>query len=272
LSNLYFLIEIKCQSYQKLKTMKKTLQCAIFCFLMCAINTLNAQDNHFRASVSAGINLSQMEGDGQEGYHKIGPSIGVKGAYILKPHIDIGAELLYNSRGSRPNPFAKDLIAGDRTTQLNAELNYADILLAANFHFMPNSGFTYYRQSLQIGVSYGRLISSKIAVNTGIYPDVKVENDLLDNLKKDDIDFVLGYSWFFTSRLGVTAKHTFSLRNIYSNPLTATSNRDYANLNPYNLSLQLTFNLITPKINVKAQVEKQKKAKERKKRNALEEL
>jgi hypothetical protein len=253
--------------------MKKTLQFAIICILCCSINTLIAQsDNHFRASASVGINLSQMEGDGQEGYHKIGPSIGVKGAYILKPNLDLSAELLYNSRGSRPNPFAKDLTFEDRTTQLNAELNYADILLAANFHFLPNSAYTFYRQSLQIGVSYGRLLSSKIAVNKGIYPDTKVENDLLDNLKKDDIGFVVGYSWFLTARMGITAKHTFSLRNIYTNPLDATSNRDYASLIPYNLSLQFTYNFITPKLNVKAQVEKQRKAKEAKKRNALEEL
>ncbi len=253
--------------------MKKVLYNFIFCILIFANSPIFSQsENHFRASASAGVNLSQMEGDGQEGYHKVGLSIGAKGAYILRPNFDLSAELLYNVRGSRPNPFAPDLKFGDNSVQLNAELNYADILLATNFHFMPDNSLTFYRQSLQIGLSYGRLLSSNITVIRGIYPDISVQNDLLDNIKKDDIGFVVGYSWFFTPRLGITAKHTFSLKNIYQNPLDGASNREYKSLVPYNLSLQLTFNFITPKLNVKAQVEKAQKAKDRKKRNPLEDL
>jgi hypothetical protein len=238
-----------------------------------ANNVLKAQsEQHFRAGIAAGVNLSQMEGDAQQGYHKIGVSIGAKGAYCFKPNFDVSAELLYNSRGSQANPFVAKSDFTDKSIHLKAELNYADVLLAANFHFMPNNNNTFYRQSLQIGIAYGRLLSSNITTFRGNYPDVALENDIQNKLKNDDIGFVVGYSWFLTARLGICAKHTFSLRNIYYNPTEGALSREYVNFIPYNLSVQLVYNFIAPKLNVKGQVEKARKAKERKKKNPLEDL
>ena len=253
--------------------MKKALLFTIFYYFLMFNNVLNAQsEQHFRAGIAAGINLSQMDGDGQQGYHKVGLAIGVKGAYCFKPNFDVSTELMYNSRGSRPNPFSPKASFEDKSIQIKAELNYADVLLAANFHFMPNENYTFYRQSLQIGVSYGRLLSSTLNINRGIYHDQIVEADVQRNLKKDDIGFVVGYSWFLTSRLGITAKHTFSLRNIYYNPKEGATNLDYTSFIPYNLTLQLVYNLFSPKLNVRGQVEKARKKNERKKHNPLEDL
>jgi Outer membrane protein beta-barrel domain len=252
--------------------MKKNLLCSIFSCLLIANSLLAQSEQHFRAGIAAGINLSQMEGDGQEGYHKIGVSIGAKGAYAIKPNFDISAELLYNSRGSRPKPSSGNETYDYRDLRLTAELNYADILLAANFHFLPNANATFYRQSLQLGVAYGRLLSSNITTTRSIFNDLALQNDLLNGIKRDDIGLVVGYSWFATPRLGICAKHTVSLLKIYQNPKEKTSNVDYNSFIPYNLSLQLVFNFIAPKLNIKGQIEKARKAKERKKKNALEEL
>jgi Outer membrane protein beta-barrel domain len=252
--------------------MKKTLLFSTFCCFLAAISAVTAQtEQHFRASVAAGANFSQMEGDAQQGYHKVGVSIGAKGAYCFKPNFDVSTELLYNSRGSRPNP-SEEITFADKSLHMTAELNYADILLAANFHFMPNSNYTFYRQSLQIGVSYGRLLSSKVTVNRGTFNDVTLQNDILDRVKRDDISFVVGYSWFLTPRLGLTAKHALSLQGIYSNSGVDNTVKAYTKFVPYNISLQLVYNLFTPKLNIKSQVDKANKAKERRKKNALEDL
>jgi hypothetical protein len=254
--------------------MKKSLPILIFCQCFLAFTTLNAQlEEHFRAGVAAGVNFAQIAGDGQQGYHKLGPSIGVKVAYCLKPNFDMSTELLYNARGSRPNPFKSNNITTDKSAQLNAELNYADILLAANFHFMPDINSAFYRQSLQIGVSYGRLLSSTITVNRGIYADLPLETNIQDNVKKNDFGFVVGYTWFLTSRLGICAKHTFSLGNIYTSPPpVGSATNEFAAFTPYNISAQIVYNFIAPKLNIKAQLEKAKKAKERKNKSSLEEL
>ena len=254
--------------------MKKPLLLFIFCGCLMAHTTLQAQtEQHFRAGVTAGINLSQIEGDAQQGYHKTGVSIGAKGAYCFKPNFDISAELLYNARGSRDNPFAEALPTDSRKLRLASSLNYADVLIAANFHFLPNNSYTFYRQSLQIGVSYGRLLSSSVSVSRGNLQDKVLETDVLNNLKKDDVAFVIGYSFFFTSRLGITAKHGVSLRPIYDgSPKQATTSQDYGRFIPYNLTFQLVYNLFSPKLNVKGQVEKALKAKERRKKNPLEDL
>lgn len=253
--------------------MKKHLLFSIFCCFLMMNGVLIAQtEQHFRASVAAGVNFSQIDGDAQQGYHKIGASIGVKGAYIIKPNFDVSTELLYNSRGTRPNPFEEAPTSASNNLRLNATLNYADILLAANFHFMPNSSHTFYRQSLQVGVSYGRLISSKVIVNKGINNDIIVQNNILNRIKKDDINFVVGYSWFLTSRLGIGAKNTIGLKSIYNNSDVDNTVTYYKKFISYNLSLQLVYNLFTPKLNIKNQVDKANKAKERKKSNPLEEL
>jgi hypothetical protein len=252
--------------------MKKPLLLFILCVCFVAHTSIQAQEQHFRASVATGVNLSQIEGDAQQGYHKVGVSIGAKGAYCFKPNFDISAELLYNARGSRDNPFAEALPADSRKLILTSSLNYADVLIAANFHFMPNEAYTFYRQSLQVGVSYGRLLSSNVSVSRGIYQDKTLETHVLDNLKKDDIAFVVGYSFFFTPRLGLTAKHGVSLRSIYGGSPQTTSSQDYSRFIPYNLTFQLTYNFISPKLNVKSQVEKARKAKERRKKNPLEDL
>ncbi len=253
--------------------MKKPLLLFIFCSLM-AHPVLRAQtEQHFRAGVAAGINLSQIEGDAQQGYHKIGVSIGAKGAYCFKPNFDVSAELLYNTRGTRDNPFADALAADSRELRLTSSLNYADVLIAANFHFAPNDAKTFYRQSLQLGVSYGRLLSSDVSVSGGIYPNRILEKNILDNLRKDDLAFVIGYSFFFTSRLGITAKHGVSMRPIYDGlSQQLPTSQKYGRFVPYNLTFQLVYNFISPKLNVKNQVEKAQKAKDRRKKNPLEDL
>jgi hypothetical protein len=253
--------------------MKKPLQFARLCYFLFATTLLSAQaEQHFRASIAAGTNFSQISGDGQAGYHKIGAAIGVKGAYCFKPNFDMSVELMYNSRGSRNNPFTPKATYQDKDIQLKAELNYADIGLAANFHFMPNAQYTFYRQSLQIGLSYGRLLSSNISANRGIFRDDFVEGDLNRSIKKDDIGFIVGYTWYLTQRLGLGVKHTFSVRPIYDNPREGLSNRDYSSFTPYNVSVQAVFNIASPKLNIKSHADKLKKAKDRKKANPLEDL
>jgi hypothetical protein len=252
--------------------MKKPLLLFIFCGCLMAHTTLQAQtEQHFRAGVAAGVNLSQIEGDEQQGYHKVGVSIGAKGAYCFKPNFDVSAELLYNARGCRDNPFAQKGLADTRS--LTSNLNYADILIAANFHFVPNEANTFYRQSLQVGVSYGRLLSSSVTVSGGSFQSTILENHILNSLSKDDIAFVVGYSFFFTPRLGITAKHGFSLTPIYDGFKTPVpTGLNYGRLVPYNLTLQFVYNFVSPKLNVKSQVEKALKAKERRKKNPLEDL
>lgn len=253
--------------------MKKTLPFSILTYCLLANTVLSAQsEQHFRASIAAGTNFSQIAGDGQAGYHKIGVAIGVKGAYYFKPNFDMGAELMYNSRGSRNNPFTPEATYLDKNVAIKAELNYADIALAANFHFMPNENYTFYRQSLQIGLTYGRLLSSSISVNRGIFRDDFLEGDLLKSLRKDDIGFMVGYTWYLTKRFGLGIKHTVSLRNIYDNPRDRLSNKDYDSFTPYNLSAQVVFNFASPKLNIKSHADKLKKAKDRKKTNPLEDL
>ena len=104
--------------------MKKSLFLSILGSFFMANTHLKAQSGeHFRASVAAGINLSQIEGDGQQGYTKIGASIGAKGAYCFKPNFDMSAELLYNSRGTRSISKNSGTSALENGNALNAELN-----------------------------------------------------------------------------------------------------------------------------------------------------
>ena len=140
--------------------------------------------------------------------------------------------------------------------------------MGANFHFLPDKSLNYYRQSLQIGLAYGRLLSSKITTNRGTIFDDALQN----NVKNSDFGFIVGYTWFPIQRLGICAKHTFSVRSIYADKKISIASEVFKSWIPYNLSIQLVYNVFSPKLNIRNQVEKAKKASEKRKKNPLEDL
>ncbi len=241
----------------------KLLIAAIF------LNFTNIQaqpsQNRFKAGVAGGFHLSQIDGDNQQGYHKLGYLIGINGGFQVKNQFDITTELYLNSRGAKPNP--RQTFFSKEELKININMQLAEMMAIGHVRFDPSSDMSFYRQAFQFGVAYGKVLKSDITVIKDDKNQTGIETEMKKGLKKTDLGLVLGWSWYLTPRFGVTARHTFSLLPIYSNEIVGTDKSNYFKLRPYFLSLNVFYNFISPKMDLK-----KNKKKEKDKLSKLEEI
>lgn len=204
----------------------------------------NAQ-NRFKATILGGLNMSQIDGDKQQGYRKPGLSLGLNGSIFIRPDFDISTELLYNQKGAKPKATGE---FNANTSYSTFTYHYSEVALLGNYYFNPNNARSYYKNSIHIGFSYGRILKSSIKITRNNVPFTALETDVSKNYDPKDVSFIVGWSQLITSRLGVTIRHTSSINFLYKN-----SNYDFVyngngfeHLRPYFLSFQVFYNLISP--------------------------
>jgi Outer membrane protein beta-barrel domain len=248
--------------------MKRKITNLFFVFFFLSPYLLLAQ-NRFKAGVAMGLNLAQLDGDLQQGYDKFGLSVGLKGFVIIKPQFDISAELFFNQKGASYTGSTN--ISDIKTLYAQFTHNYADVLFLANFNINPNNAETHYRHTFHTGVSFGRLVNSKTSVQRGTLFLNELEQKITKDYKSNDISLVIGWSWFFNKRMGLTLRHTLSLTNMYENPQYNADRTKgipgFSSLRSYFLTAQIFYNFISPK---KVGIDKTKKKK--KSNDLLEEL
>ena len=127
----------------------------------------------------------------------------------------------------------------------------------------------YFRQSIHVGLLYGRLLSSKLAVNRGDKTDDAAAETIKNNLKNSDLGVILGWSWHFSPRVSAAVLHAVSLVPIYRNAKVATDKQDFERFVPYHFSLQVRYDFISPKWHID---NKKKSTKLKVKDNPLEQI
>lgn len=210
---------------------------------------VSAQQRRFRATIISGVNLSQIDGDFQKGYRHKGLNLGLSCAAVFKPNFDISAEMFLNQKGAQPAPTGSP-----QTSRLysTVNLNYADMVGLFNFHSFPHKTKDFYRQTIKMGLSYGRLLSSNIEVRYNNINLTEYEQEITKGLIKDDLSFVVGMAWQFTPRLGIMFRHSNSIKRIYEKtkpiPYQAvpSTEREFRYFAPYNFSLQVFYHFISP--------------------------
>jgi Outer membrane protein beta-barrel domain len=178
---------------------------AIFLFSICF--NLNAQ-NRFKGGAIFGFNASQMTGDKAAGYHKVGLNAGLRAIILLKPKTDITLDLLYSQRGSRTTQ--------DEALEFRSvTLHYLEIPVL--FHYKDwletdKSGASYYRASIEAGISYGRLFNTDAndAFKLLFYHPLEK-----NKLTKNDISVTAGITFMFSAHWGLAARMTQSLNRLY---------------------------------------------------------
>ena len=220
----------------------------------------------FKAAVMMGINMSQIDGDKQQGFRKPGVSLGLNGSIYIRPDFEVNTELLYNEKGAKPNP--NDPLMRDINFS-TFSLRYSEIALLANYHYSPNSTNTYYTQTLYAGLSYGRLLKSSISILKNNQTDEALESEIVGKLNPHDFSFIVGWSHLFTKRIGITLRYTGTFNFLYKNPdyRFGYNNTGFQHLKPYFMSLRMFYNLVSPNKTMGLKSKKQKV-----KSNPLEEL
>ena len=235
-----------------------TLKFSLIFLLLCQLS-LTAQ-NRFKAGVAGGLNFSQINGDNQNGYNKIGGSLGIKGGFDIAHNIDLSAELFYNNKGSKPS--REDLTRSGRSYLPTINLHTADMMIISNFYNKINPSDEFYKISFHIGFSYVKLLRSQTEVTRYLNPVPNIGQYLNQHYKSSDFGFIFGCSYFITPRLGATIRHTFSIRNLYTKPVSELPIEevgDFKSFKPYYLSLHLFYNFILPSVKKSEKSEKNKK-------------
>jgi hypothetical protein len=126
------------------------LRIKIFCLLSWLfVSPLIGQN--FSATLTGGINLSQIDGDGSSGFNKLGLNAGIRADYkpFEQKYTSLG--LMLSQRGSTI-PFGQ----GAFSDLGKIHLTFAEIPLMFYFNGWPYEN--YYKVGWALGLSYGRLV------------------------------------------------------------------------------------------------------------------
>lgn len=226
-------------------------------FYFCLFSTILSAQQRFTGGLFAGVNLAQIDGDFQQGYRKKMFGGGIRAAMIINRKFDIGTELMYNGKGAQPS--ASDI--SSRNPNFYMTMHYAEAALTANFHF-DQTEQGYNQKTVQIGLSYGRLLSSSNEISKFTKLDTLRTKDFLqENIKNVDISLLLGFAYRFTPKIGVAIRHTYSMtpffeRVIAPSSRTQPNQRDYYIARSYFLSFHLFYDLWVPELRKPKKVRK----------------
>ena len=187
----------------------------LFSFSLEAQSYKNIQ--RFKAGAFAGVNLSQIDGDGHNGYHKLNPTAGLRGVARIHRKMEFSMELMYSQRGSRPSRRFNNSPLNASVTRfpVTVDLAYADAGFFINF-LSSQSYDEYYRFHLHGGLVYSRLIRSEVSevLPSGGSEVFSVEG-AQDLFRKNTVNLVGGFTFYFTEQFGIMFRHSFELLPLY---------------------------------------------------------
>ncbi len=179
--------------------------------------TSNVIAQRFGAGLIAGLNMAQMDGDLDLGYHKIGINAGAMAVVHLAPRWDVGFEMLFSQRGSQ-NSFISD----NGLPKFKVKLNYIEVPLLIHFKDWragekaveegeqveyTDAGF--WRMDFYAGLSYARLMNSK--VESQGFAGVAHLYSNPERFEQNNLSYVVGASFFFNKHVALNARFTQSL-------------------------------------------------------------
>jgi hypothetical protein len=168
--------------------------------LFCAVHALFAQNvRRFNAGLIAGLTASQIDGDASAGYNKLGLQAGLRGTARLTKRSDASIEFLYAQRGSQAALFNNN----QNFFPFRLTLNYVDVPVQWHYKdwFVEDDEDGFYRVSFNVGLSYARFINARTGNDGNAMYEV-----VPDFLRKNDVSFLIGASFFVNRHLGITCR------------------------------------------------------------------
>ena len=167
--------------------------------LLCS--PLGAQ--RFEAGATAGVNLSQLDGDKLAGFHLPGVSAGIQVDAILSERWRLGLEMLFSQQGSKRNLNDPASAAFDKI-----RLNFVEVPVLLKFRE--------WKFLLNAGPVYQRLINFEAISVTG--------EDVSDaqSFNSDIFAIALGATFEFSDRWGMLVRWSKALTDLQADPGAGT--------------------------------------------------
>jgi Outer membrane protein beta-barrel domain len=217
----------------------KILFFSFFSFVFLATD-LCAQ-RRFSAAVEAGFTASQLDGDRSAGYSKPGLMAGLRSIVKLKDKTSASVGFLFAQRGAQNQANQLDLYS--------ITLNYLEVPIMYHYNdwLVEDGENDWYRANISGGISYGRLIGTKLkypgsfaeAVVNPTNPPPGRSNLLNDH----DLSLTLGGSIYFSRNFGCSFRWMRSVTFLY-NPKKWDPAPLESGLNAHSLSFSLMYRLL----------------------------
>jgi hypothetical protein len=168
----------------------------------------------FSLGPAVGIVASQLDGDGFQGYDKLGMRVGLRVEAHIQPKLDFVIELLYEQKGSRFESVELEYL--DQGKNRILEFDYAEIPVI----------FRFYQRKLdklffETGASISRLIRYEF-VEIGKTQGFSEFQDISKALKKQEINLLFGTGWQASEHLGLLFRTTIAMQHLYKSQFSAT--------------------------------------------------
>ncbi|MGH1334870.1 MAG: porin family protein [Aureispira sp.] len=167
------------------------------------------EEGRFTATIIAGAAFTQIDGDEDASYSKVGFIGGVRGGVILGPRMELATEILFSQKGS----YIQNL---DKTYHLD----YVEVPVM--FYYKDwkatdaNSDHEYMRVAIGAGFSYSRLLNSRVRQFGTVTSD---QPGYVDPFLKNDFMLVIDANIFFLHNWGIGLRWSRSLTTIVQQPL-----------------------------------------------------
>jgi hypothetical protein len=197
----------------------------------------------FSAAAEVGFTASQLDGDLSAGFNKLGLMAGIKGIVNLKSKTHLSLGFNFAQRGAQDELVQSDINTYAITTnyvEIPVMLHYADWL-------QDKDDEPYYKVFISGGLSYGRLISTKLR-DDGNFARVVVSPSNpppgKDNYLNDqDLSLTAGASLFFQRNLGFNVRYMRSVTFLY-NPKKWDPSPLQRGWNAHSLTFSLTYRIL----------------------------
>ena len=165
----------------------------------------NTNAQTFEAGILAGVNLSQLHGDGLAGFNQIGLNAGGRVAITPSERWKWSLDLVFSQKGSNKSADDNPSIEFE-----SFRLNYTEVPIMV--HFMDwleeDADEEFYKLHFHAGVAWGRLLDFKVINVQG--------EDISDsqNFNRNMIDLLFGATFFINSKFGITGQYSVTINNV----------------------------------------------------------
>ena len=178
--------------------------------------------------IKAGMNVSSLSKDAglDDSKSKIGFNAGLFMNAPLGQNFSIQPEILYNNLGDK---VSYKNLAGNEYASVARNLDY----IAVPVMFQYNATPEFY---LEAGPEFGFLVNAKVKTDNSVLNTTTTSSLDTDAYKDFNMGIGLGAGYYFTPKIGLTARYVAGLTDVYS-----TNNGDKVKNNNFQVGLAYKF-------------------------------
>lgn len=158
----------------------------------------------FFAGLAVGCNITQVDGDGYSGYHKIGLNLGPVVYARFSDRFGASIAINFSQKGAISKNYTENSFGIGYVDDYSIKLNYIEVPLLLHV-------FTDNRINVGVGASYARLISAKERAVT--YAQVNIDPNIYP-FRKNDFNVMGELNYMFYKGWFIGARYAYSIASI----------------------------------------------------------